>query len=105
MPSSVITRMVYEPARGMLVIHFTSGARYAYFDVPQETWRAFQAAASKGRYFAAEIPTATPTASSPPDPTCIQAGGWWRGRHAAGLSTSRPGGRGSPSRAGAGRSA
>jgi len=55
MPSSVIASMAYEPQRGRLAIRFASGAAYVYEGVPEETWRKFQAAASKGRYFAAEI--------------------------------------------------
>ena len=55
MPSSVIASMAYEPQRGRLAIRFVSGAAYIYYDVPEETWRKFQAAASKGRFFADEI--------------------------------------------------
>lgn len=51
MPSTVIRRFDYYPARQELEILFVTGRRYLYFDVPEETARSFRAAFSKGVHF------------------------------------------------------
>ena len=55
MPSSVIRRFDYLPARKALNVEFVSGRRYRYADVPSEVAEAFRAAFSKGRFFNARI--------------------------------------------------
>ena len=55
MPSTVMRRFSYEPARRTLDVEFVSGRRYRYRDVPAETAERFRAAFSKGRYFNAHI--------------------------------------------------
>jgi lysyl-tRNA synthetase class 2 len=55
MPSTVIRNFRYRPERAELEIEFTTGRRYAYFEVPAEEVDGFRAAASKGRYFNARI--------------------------------------------------
>lgn len=55
MPSSVIRRFDYDPDARRLDILFTTGRRYAYYDVPPEEAEAFRAAFSKGQYFNARI--------------------------------------------------
>lgn len=51
MPSSVISHFHYHPQRRELVVHFTTGRRYAYAGVPEEEVAAFKAAFSKGSFF------------------------------------------------------
>jgi hypothetical protein len=55
MPSTVIRRFHYEPDVNRLVIEFQSGRRYAYSDVPAQTYAAFRAAHSRGAFFNAWI--------------------------------------------------
>lgn len=55
MPSTVIKHFHYDPAQKQLAILFTSGERYAYFDVPENVAVKFRAAYSKGRFFSAHI--------------------------------------------------
>lgn len=55
MPSSSIRAIGYEPDTRSLIVGFTSGAVYAYRDVPEPVYRAFRDAESKGRFFASEI--------------------------------------------------
>jgi len=55
MPSSVIRRFDYLPARKALDVEFVSGRRYRYADVPTEVAEAFRAAFSKGRFFNAHV--------------------------------------------------
>ena len=51
MPSTVIRRYHYHPARRELEIIFVSGRRYLYSDVPEEAMQNFRAAFSKGSHF------------------------------------------------------
>jgi lysyl-tRNA synthetase class 2 len=51
MPSSVIRRYAYDPAKRELVIEFTTSRLYVYFNVPEAEAARFAAASSKGRYF------------------------------------------------------
>jgi hypothetical protein len=51
MPSSVIRRFVYDPAKRALWIEFVTGRRYIYEDVPEDVAEAFRLALSKGIYF------------------------------------------------------
>ncbi|MEO6339223.1 MAG: KTSC domain-containing protein [Caulobacteraceae bacterium] len=53
--SSAVREIDYDPATERLRVRFVSGARYVYQDVPAKVGRAFLAAASKGRYFAAKV--------------------------------------------------
>jgi hypothetical protein len=55
MPSTVIRRFVYDPARQQLWVEFVSGRRYVYEDVPAEVAETFRAAFSKGIYFNTRI--------------------------------------------------
>jgi len=48
--SSVIASMGYVAAQRILEIEFHSGDIYDYFDVSEEEYTAFRAAASKGTY-------------------------------------------------------
>ncbi|QDC02757.1 KTSC domain-containing protein [Mesorhizobium sp. 8] len=52
MPSTVIEKSTYDPVTRTMSIWFRiSGRRYDYEDVPPETYAAYRAAFSKGRYF------------------------------------------------------
>lgn len=52
MPSHVIERSTYDSATRTMSVWFrTSGRRYDYEDVPPETYEAYRASFSKGRYF------------------------------------------------------
>lgn len=51
MPSTVIRRFDYLREDRELIITFTTGRRYLYSDVPEETVRQFRSAYSKGVYF------------------------------------------------------
>ena len=55
MPSSVISRFVYDPAKRELWIEFVTGRRYVYEEVPDEISEAFRSAFSKGAYFNSRI--------------------------------------------------
>ena len=55
MPSTVIRQIEYDTGTATLYVTFTSGARYAYFDVPRPQHEAFLAAFSKGRFFGEHI--------------------------------------------------
>ncbi|MDB6091121.1 MAG: hypothetical protein JWN85_3905 [Gammaproteobacteria bacterium] len=55
MPSTVIRFFRYEPASRQLLIVFQSGRRYAYEDVPAETFTALKASRSKGEFFNSHI--------------------------------------------------
>lgn len=55
MPSSVIRRFRYDAADRRLTVTFTSGAVYAYLDVPPEVAAELEAAESKGRVFGETI--------------------------------------------------
>jgi hypothetical protein len=54
-PSSVISRFVYDPAARELWIEFVTGRRYVYEEVPDEVAQAFRSAFSKGAYFNTRI--------------------------------------------------
>ena len=51
MPSSVIRRWDYDPARQRLDIEFVSGRHYAYHDVPERIADGMRRAVSRGSYF------------------------------------------------------
>lgn len=55
MPSTVIRRFDYRPAKRELEVLFVTGRRYVYADVPPEEVEAFRSAFSKGRYFNVRI--------------------------------------------------
>ncbi|HYC94618.1 MAG TPA: KTSC domain-containing protein [Sphingomicrobium sp.] len=55
MPSTVIRRFDYRPESRELEILFTTGRRYIYSDVTEETVRDFRAAFAKGSYFNRQI--------------------------------------------------
>ena len=55
MPSTVISRFTYQPARRALDIEFVSGRRYRYFGVGEDVAERFRAAFSKGRFFNTHI--------------------------------------------------
>ena len=51
MPSTVIRRFDYHADRQELLIEFTTGRRYVYFDVPGREAQAMREAFAKGVYF------------------------------------------------------
>ncbi len=51
MPSSVIRAFEYDTEQHRLNIHFVSGKRYSYHDVPSRIAEAMRAARSKGAFF------------------------------------------------------
>jgi len=53
--SSVFFSVAYLQSERTLYLHFRTGEIYRYFAVPPEEYRAFLAAESKGKYFAANI--------------------------------------------------
>jgi len=55
MPSTAIRTFSYDPQTRTLFVTFIDGDLYAYRDVEAETYRAMQAAISKGRFFARRI--------------------------------------------------
>jgi hypothetical protein len=55
MPSSVISRFIYDPAKRELWIEFVTGRRYVYEAVPDEVASALASAFSKGAYFNSRI--------------------------------------------------
>lgn len=56
MPSTAISRILYEPEVQVLNVWFReSGELYRYYDVPARVHDAFRKAASKGRFFNAYI--------------------------------------------------
>jgi lysyl-tRNA synthetase class 2 len=55
MPSSVIRYYHYDPVQRRLDLQFVSGRRYAYHDVPEETYAQMRRAFSKGEFFNAQI--------------------------------------------------
>lgn len=55
MPSTAIRAFHYRPTEGELEVTFTTGRRYVYIGVQQETADAFRKAASKGGFFNKKI--------------------------------------------------
>ena len=55
MPSSVISRFVYDQNERQLWVEFTTGRRYVYSEVPDEVATALRLAFSKGVYFNSRI--------------------------------------------------
>ena len=55
MPSTVIRRIDYRPDEAELLVTFTSGSRYVYYEVPPEAHEAFVHAPSKGEYFSRRV--------------------------------------------------
>jgi hypothetical protein len=55
MPSSVISRFVYDQNEHELWVEFTTGRRYVYSNVPEEVASAFRSAFAKGVYFNTRI--------------------------------------------------
>ena len=55
MPSTVISRFVYDEMRGDLWVEFTTGRRYVYSGVPHEVAEALRHAFAKGVYFNSRI--------------------------------------------------
>jgi hypothetical protein len=56
MPSTAISRIVYEPESQVLNVWFRgSGELYRYYDVPARVHDAFRDASSKGRFFNAHV--------------------------------------------------
>jgi hypothetical protein len=53
--SSNIASFRYDRTLDILEVDFLSGSTYAYDNVPPATHRAFQAALSKGEFFARQI--------------------------------------------------
>jgi hypothetical protein len=53
--SAAIRDIDYDAERAKLLVRFNSGERYVYVGVPGEVHRSFLDAASKGRFFQAEI--------------------------------------------------
>ena len=51
MPSTVIRRFDYSPQLRELTVEFTTGRRYLYSDVPEETALALRSAFAKGAHF------------------------------------------------------
>ena len=51
MPSTVIYRISYQPARKELEIVFTSGRRYLYSQVAEDVAEEFRTAFAKGPFF------------------------------------------------------
>lgn len=51
MPSAVIRRFDYLPERRELLVEFTTGRRYLYFDVPEEAAQALSSSFAKGVHF------------------------------------------------------
>ena len=51
MPSTAIRHFEYRPDRRELLVTFITGRRYAYAEVPEEIYRRFRGATSKGGFF------------------------------------------------------
>lgn len=68
MPSTLIRNSRYDSETRTLSVWFvTSGKRYDYADVPPETYDAFRAAFSKGRFFNRHIRTRFAFSPEPAD--------------------------------------
>ena len=55
MPSTAISRFVYDEMEQNLWVEFTTGRRYVYSGVPEEVANAFRSAFAKGVYFNTRI--------------------------------------------------
>jgi hypothetical protein len=53
--SEAISEAVFDPENKTLAIQFVSGSSYLYENVSRQRFRAFENAASKGRYFVYRI--------------------------------------------------
>lgn len=53
--SSNIAGFDYVKERQILIVEFKDGARYNYFDVPEQIFEGMQNAASKGQYLAQHV--------------------------------------------------
>lgn len=51
MPSSVVSKYVYDTETNALIITFVSGKVYRYKAVPKQIYVGIRGAVSKGRYF------------------------------------------------------
>ncbi len=60
MPSTVIRSFAYRPERRELLIEFTTGRRYLYLGVQEETAAALRSARAKGPFFNRHIRGAFP---------------------------------------------
>lgn len=49
--SSVLANVEYNKKNKLLFITFKSGKTYIYCNVPEEVWKAFKDAESKGKFF------------------------------------------------------
>ena len=56
--SSNIAGVDYDQKKRKLIIHFTTGSRYEYSEVPLTRYSGLLRAKSKGRYFAKHIKSA-----------------------------------------------
>lgn len=50
MPSTVISRITYEPETWLLRITYNSGVGYCYKEVPEKVYKELKASLVKGRY-------------------------------------------------------
>jgi KTSC domain-containing protein len=76
MPSTAISRIVYELDRQTLNVWFReSGELYRYYDVPPRVYDAFRKAMSRGRFFNRHIKDRYPFQHMAGDPD--------KGRHVA----------------------
>jgi lysyl-tRNA synthetase class 2 len=55
MPSSVIRSFRYYETEQRLLVEFTTGRRYSYLSVPEETATGLRQSFSKGEFFNAHI--------------------------------------------------
>lgn len=55
MPSTAIRHFDYDAPKCELLVTFTTGRRYIYFNVPPAIIAAFRAASSKGTFFNTQI--------------------------------------------------
>jgi KTSC domain len=53
--SSNIAGFDYIKERQILIVEFKDGARYNYFDVPEQVFEGMQSASSKGQYLAQNV--------------------------------------------------
>ena len=53
--SKMLLSVAYDPAKHILYLRFHSGDVYRYFDFPDESYRQFLLAESKGQFFLRDI--------------------------------------------------